>query len=104
MIFAHLKTIFSFRVYHQLARATKWQMLGFGLYLFLLSLLVFHFFTGAYIRENLPVFLKNFPQATRQKQGMNDKQRFSCLPRYSGKKSLLFSGFSFIKNHILSKH
>ncbi|MCI5820953.1 MAG: DUF1189 domain-containing protein [Elusimicrobia bacterium] len=83
MIFAHLKTIFSFRVYHQLARATKWQMLGFGLYLFLLSLLVFHFFTGAYIRENLPVFLKNFPQVTFEKGVLTSPQKpvFATIPQ-----------------------
>jgi hypothetical protein len=67
MLLAHLKTIFSFRFYHRLAFATRGQLFGFGAYLFLLSVIVFHFFAGAYIRENLPVLLKNFPQVTFEK-------------------------------------
>lgn len=67
MLLAHLKTIFSFRFYHRLAFATRGQLFGFGAYLFLLSVIVFHFFAEAYIRENLPVLLKNFPQVTFEK-------------------------------------
>ena len=64
MLWAHIQTIFSFRAYHRLAFATRWQCLGFVAYLCLLSLLVFYSFSSGYIRRNLPVFLKNFPQVT----------------------------------------
>lgn len=67
MIWAHFKTIFSFRVYHRLALATRGQTFWFAAYLFFLSLLVFHFAANARIRENLPVFLKNFPTVTFEK-------------------------------------
>ena len=42
-------------------------MAGFGIYLFFLSTLVFYFFSNAYIQDNLPVLLKNFPQVTFEK-------------------------------------
>lgn len=64
MLWVHLQTIFSFRVYHRLAFATRLQCLGFVAYLCLLSLLVFYGFASAYTRRSLPVFLKNFPQVT----------------------------------------
>ena len=67
MIWAHLQTLFSFRAYHRLALATRGQCVGFAVYLLLLSLLVFYGFSGSYIRHNLPVFLKNFPQVTFEK-------------------------------------
>ena len=67
MIWAHLQTIFSFRAYHRLALATRLQCLGFAAYLCLLSLLVFYGFSSGYIRRNLPIFLKNFPQVTFEK-------------------------------------
>ncbi len=67
MLWAHLQTIFSFRAYHRLALATRLQCLGFAAYLCLLSLLVFYGFSSGYIRRNLPVFLKNFPQVTFEK-------------------------------------
>lgn len=67
MIWAHFKTIFSFRVYHRLAFATRGQTFWFTVYLFFLSLLVFHFAANTEIRENLPVFLKNFPAVTVEK-------------------------------------
>ena len=64
MIRTHLQTIFSFRAYHRFACATRLQCVGFVVYLCLLSLLVFYTFSSGYIRHNLPVFLKNFPQVT----------------------------------------
>ena len=67
MLFAHLKTIFSFRFYHRLAFASARQMAAFGIYLFMLSLIVFYFFSNGYIEKNLPVLLKNFPQVTFEK-------------------------------------
>jgi len=67
MFGAHLKTIFSFRIYHRLAFATRGQTAWFASYLFFLSLLIFHFAAAAHIRENLPVLLKNFPQVTFEK-------------------------------------
>lgn len=67
MIGIHLQTIFSFRAYHRLALATRWQCVGFVIYLMFLSLLVFFAFSNSYIRHNLPIFLKNFPQVTFEK-------------------------------------
>lgn len=67
MIWTHLKTIFSFRVYHLLTFASRRFMVGFGVYLFFLSAIVFYFFTSGYIQNNLPVLLKNFPQVTFEK-------------------------------------
>ncbi|MGN1058233.1 MAG: DUF1189 family protein [Candidatus Avelusimicrobium sp.] len=67
MLWAHFKTIFSFRIYHRLAAATRAQTVWFAVYLFFLSLIVFHFAAGDKIKENLPVFLKNFPVVTFEK-------------------------------------
>ena len=67
MIWAHIQTLFSFRAYHRLALATRMQCVGFVIYLSILSLLVFYGFSSSYIRRNLPVFLKNFPQVTFEK-------------------------------------
>ena len=67
MIWLHIKSIFSFRFYHRLAFATRGQMIAFGIYLFMLSLVVFYFFAGSYIDKNLPVLLKNFPEVTFEK-------------------------------------
>ncbi len=67
MLFAHLKTIFSFRFYHRLAFASGRHMFAFGVYLFFLSAIVFYFFSNAYIADNLPILLKNFPQVTFEK-------------------------------------
>lgn len=50
-----------------MAFATRGQTIWFAVYLFFLSLIVFHFAAGARIRENLPVFLKNFPTVTFEK-------------------------------------
>lgn len=67
MIWAHFKTIFSFSVYQRLVFVSRGKTWGFVVYLFFLSLLVFHFAADAHIRENLPVFLKNFPAVTFEK-------------------------------------
>ena len=64
MIWVHLRTIFSFRAYHRLLLTSRLQRVGFALYLVLLSFLVFQGAVHSYIRKNLPVFLKNFPQVT----------------------------------------
>lgn len=74
MIWAHFKTIFSFSVYQRLAFATRTQTFWFAAYLFFLSLLVFHFAADAHIRENLPVFLKNFPAVTFEKGVLTSPQ------------------------------
>lgn len=42
-------------------------MAAFGLYLLMLSLIVFYFFSNSYIHQNLPVLLKNFPEVTFEK-------------------------------------
>lgn len=67
MIWLHIKSILSFRFYHRLAFATRGQMIAFGIYIFMLSLIVFYFFAGSYIDKNLPVLLKNFPEVTFEK-------------------------------------
>ncbi len=64
MLFIHFKTLFSFRFYHRLAQLRLLPVIGFVVYLFLLSTLVLFFFTGSFVKNNLPVFLKNFPQIT----------------------------------------
>lgn len=82
MIWAHLQTIFSFRAYHRLALATRLQCVGFVIYLCLLSVLVFYGFSSGYIRHNLPVFLKNFPQVTFEKGALTapGKPVYAYLP------------------------
>ncbi len=62
MLFIHFKTLFSFRFYHRLAQLRLLPVIGFVVYLFLLSTLVLFFFTGSFVKNNLPVFLKNFPR------------------------------------------
>ena len=64
MLWVHLQTIFSFRSYHLLAFTSLRQRVGFAAYLLLLSMVVFYFFSSAYIGKNLPIFLKNFPDVT----------------------------------------
>jgi len=64
MLFIHLKTLFSFRFYHRLAQLSIPYVVGFVAYLFLLNVIVLFFFTGSFLKTNLPVFLKNFPQVT----------------------------------------
>ena len=80
MIWAHLQTIFSFRVYHALAHTSRRQRMGFAIYLFLLCTLVFYLFTGAYLRRNLPLFLKNFPQITFEKGTLTAPQEPVSAP------------------------
>ena len=67
MILIHLKTLFSFRFYHFLAHLRARYAVGFVAYLFMLSVIIFYFFTGAVLKTHLPVFLKNFPQVTFEK-------------------------------------
>lgn len=64
MLFIHLKTLFSFRFYHQLILAKKRLLVFFALYLWLLSILMVYFASSSFLKKNLPVFLKNFPQVT----------------------------------------
>ncbi len=61
MLGLHWRTIFSFSVYHRLAHATKWQAAWFTVYLFLLCLFALTLFTGRYVREQMPLIIKNFP-------------------------------------------
>ncbi len=83
MLWVHLQTVFSFRAYHHLAKANRWQVAGFVLYLGMLSLLVFYWFSGGVIRKELPVFLKNFPQVTFEKGVLTapDKTVYAYLPK-----------------------
>ena len=74
MIWTHLKTIFSFRFYHILAFSSRRFMVGFGIYLFFLSSIVFYFFSNGYIEKNLPILLKNFPQVTFEKGVLTQPQ------------------------------
>ena len=67
MLWLHFKTIFSFSFYKRLLFASRKQMIWFGAYLFLLSVLVFHFAADHHIEENLPILLKNFPQVSFEK-------------------------------------
>ena len=64
MLFIHFKTLFSFKFYHRLATLPLKYVVGFGAYLFALSVIIVFFFTGSVLKENLPAFLKNFPQVT----------------------------------------
>lgn len=64
MLGLHLKTIFSFSVYLRLAFATRWQILRFAVYIFLLNVAVFTFYAGKLTRQTLPEFIKNFPEVT----------------------------------------
>lgn len=80
MIWVHLQTIFSFRSYHLLAFATRKHRALFAVYLFLLSLLVFYFFSGSFIHRNLPVFLKNFPQITFEKGVLTSPSKPVVIP------------------------
>lgn len=75
MIWAHFKTIFSFSIYHRLAFASRGQTVWFVLYLFVLSLFVFHVAAGDKIRKNLPVLLKNFPVITVEKGVLTAPQK-----------------------------
>ena len=82
MLWVQLKTIFSFRVYHLLTATSVRQRVWFVLYLFLASVLVSYLFTGSYLRKNLPVFLKNFPQVTFEKGVLTEPKTpvFASVP------------------------
>ena len=67
MLWLHFKTIFSFSFYKRLLFASRKQMIWFGVYLFLLSVLIFHFAADHHIEKNLPILLKNFPEITFEK-------------------------------------
>ncbi|MBO4674486.1 MAG: DUF1189 family protein [Elusimicrobiaceae bacterium] len=67
MLLIHLRTLFSFRFYHQLSFVRKGLMAFFGIYLFFLSLLVVYFASASQIRHKLPILLKNFPEVTFEK-------------------------------------
>lgn len=67
MVWIHLKTLFSFHFYHRLILTTRWQVVGFVVYLWLLSVLVFYGFANGLVKKNLSVFLKNFPEVTFEK-------------------------------------
>lgn len=77
-----MQTLFSFRFYHRLVLAARWQVIGFVVYLGMLSLLMFNWFAGGFIRQNLPVFLKNFPQVTFEKGVLTapDRAVYAVLP------------------------
>ncbi len=64
MLFVHFKTLFSFKFYHRLVTLSGKYAVGFAAYLFALSIIIVFFFTGSVLKENLPAFLKNFPQVT----------------------------------------
>ncbi len=67
MLWIHLRTLFSFRVYHRLIQTNRWHLVGFLIYLGLVSLLMFYWVSGKVIKRNVPLFLKNFPQVTFEK-------------------------------------
>lgn len=64
MLWLHLQTIFSFRVYERLIFASRRIVVAFVVYLWLLSLLVCYLFTSGFIQRNTTIFFKNFPQVT----------------------------------------
>lgn len=82
MLWIHFQTIFSFRAYHKLVFAARWQLIGFAVYLWMLSLLVFYGYASGFVRTNLPIFLKNFPQVTFDKGVLTapDKTVYAYLP------------------------
>lgn len=90
MLWVHLQTVFSFRAYHHLAKANRWQVAGFVLYLGMLSLLVFYWFSGGVIRKELPVFLKNFPQVTFDKGVLTAPQQLIYADLPTGDLKLAF--------------
>ncbi|MBP5430022.1 MAG: DUF1189 family protein [Elusimicrobiaceae bacterium] len=80
MILVHLKTLFSFRFYHFLAQLKARYAVGFVLYLFAISVLIFYFFTGSVLKTHLPIFLKNFPQVTFEKGVLTNPQQAVAAP------------------------
>ena len=63
----HLRTIFSFAIYHQLSFAKKRLMVIFGIYLFSLSALIAYCVGSAYVSKEFPALLKTFPEVTFEK-------------------------------------
>ena len=80
MLFIHFKTLFSFRFYHRLAQLKIPYVVGFAAYLFLLNVIVLFFFTGSFLKTNLPVFLKNFPQVTFENGVLTQPQQAVSAP------------------------
>ena len=80
MLFIHVKTLFSFRFYHRLAQLRIPYVAGFAIYLFLLNIIVLFFFTGSFLKTNLPVFLKNFPQVTFENGILTQPQQAVSAP------------------------
>ncbi len=80
MLFIHFKTLFSFRFYHRLAQLSILHVVGFVIYLFLLNVIVLFFFTGSFLKTNLPVFLKNFPQVTFENGVLTQPQQAVSAP------------------------
>lgn len=82
MLGLHLRTIFSFRSYLWLRLTTRTQRIGFAIYLFLLSWLVFYTFASGQIARRLPVFLHHFPQVTFEKGVLTAPQNpvYAYLP------------------------
>lgn len=80
MLFVHFKTLFSFQFYHRLAQLRPLPVIGFVIYLFLLSIIVLFFFTGSVLKSNLPVFLKNFPQITFENGILTQPQQVVSAP------------------------
>ena len=82
MLGIHLRTILSFRSYLWLRLTTRTQRIGFAIYLFLLSWLVFYTFASGHITRDLPVFLHHFPQVTFEKGVLKEPQKlvYAYLP------------------------
>ena len=80
MLLIHFKSIFSFQFYHRLAQLRPLYAVGFTFYLFLVSVIILFFVTGSFLKTNLPVFLKNFPQVTFEKGVLTEPQQAVTAP------------------------
>lgn len=80
MLFVHLKTLTSFKFYLRLVQMPGRYAAAFAGYLFVLSIIVLFFFTGSVLKENLPIFLKNFPQVTFEKGVLTAPQQAVSVP------------------------
>lgn len=90
MLLAYLQSVFSFRSYHRLALTSRKAQIGFMLFIFLLSLIIFYFFTGSYLRRTLPAFIKNFPQITFEKGVLTAPNQLVTAPLPGNDFSLAF--------------
>ena len=90
MLLAYLQSIFSFRAYHRLALTSRKVRIAFILFIFLLSLIIFYFFTGSYVRRTLPAFIKNFPQITFEKGVLTAPNKLVTAPLPGNDFSLAF--------------